>query len=226
MSIDDNIIIFDKVSAVYKNGVGIFDISFQLKRSEFIFLMGPTGSGKSTILRSIYMDLNINKGKILYKGNDLSRLRKRQIPKLRRNIGMIFQDYKLLEDRTVYDNVALPLQISGYKNNLIKDKVFLMLKKVGIEEKYKSLPLKLSGGERQRVSIARALVKSPDLILADEPTGNLDPVVADEIIDLLEELSTSIGTAILMSTHNFPLIRPRKKRFIELDEGKQIINDI
>ena len=218
MKIDENIIIFDKVSAVYKNGVGIFDISFQLKRSEFIFLMGPTGSGKSTILRSIYMDLNINKGKIIYKGNDLSRLRKRQVPKLRRDIGMIFQDYKLLEDRTVYDNVALPLQISGHKNNLIKDKVFLMLKKVGIEEKYKSLPLKLSGGERQRVSIARALVKSPDLILADEPTGNLDPVVADEIIDLLEELSTSIGTAILMSTHNFPLIRPRKKRFIELDE--------
>jgi len=226
MNIDENIIIFDKVSAVYKNGVGIFDISFQLKRSEFIFLMGPTGSGKSTILRSIYMDLNINKGKIIYKGNDLSRLRKRQVPKLRRNIGMIFQDYKLLEDRTVYDNVALPLQISGHKNNLIKDKVFLMLKKVGIEEKYKSLPLKLSGGERQRVSIARALVKSPDLILADEPTGNLDPVVADEIIDLLEELSTSIGTAILMSTHNFPLIRPRKKRFIELDKGKQIINVI
>ena len=226
MNIDNNIIIFDKVSAVYKNGVGIFDISFQLKRSEFIFLMGPTGSGKSTILRSIYMDLNINKGKIIYKGNDLSRLRKRQVPKLRRDIGMIFQDYKLLEDRTVYDNVALPLQISGHKNNLIKDKVFLMLKKVGIEEKYKSLPLKLSGGERQRVSIARALVKSPDLILADEPTGNLDPVVADEIIDLLEELSTSIGTAILMSTHNFPLIRPRKKRFIELDKGKQIINVI
>ena len=117
MNIDENIIIFDKVSAVYKNGVGIFDISFQLKRSEFIFLMGPTGSGKSTILRSIYMDLNINKGKIIYKGNDLSRLRKRQVPKLRRDIGMIFQDYKLLEDRTVYDNVALPLQISGHKNN-------------------------------------------------------------------------------------------------------------
>ena len=188
--------------------------------------MGTTGSVKSTILRSIYMDVNINKGKILYKGNDLSKIRKRQIHKLRRDIGMIFQDYKLLEDRTVYDNVALPLEISGEKNNLIKDKVFLMLKKVGIEEKYKSLPSKLSGGQRQRVSIARALVKSPDLILADEPTGNLDPVVADEIIDLLEELTTSIGTAVLMSTHNFPLIRPRKKRFIELDEGKQILNDI
>ena len=226
MAIDNNIIIFDKVSAIYKNGVGIFDISFQLKRGEFIFLMGPTGSGKSTILRSIYMDLKINKGEILYKGNDLSRIRKRQIPKLRRNIGMIFQDYKLLEDRTVYDNVALPLKIAGYKNNLIRDEVFLMLKKVGIEDKYRSLPLKLSGGERQRISIARALVKSPDLILADEPTGNLDPVVADEILDLLEDLTTSIGTAVLMSTHNFPLIRPRKKRFIELENGRQIINDI
>ena len=222
----NKIIVFDDVSATYKNGVGVFDISFELDKSEFVFLMGPTGSGKSTILRSIYMDVFINKGKILYNGNDLSKIRKRQVPKLRRNIGMIFQDYKLLEDRTVYDNVALPLQIEGMKSNNIKTKVFEMLERVGISDKYKILPSKLSGGERQRVSIARALVKSPDLILADEPTGNLDPIVADEIIDLLEELSNSIGTAILMSTHNFPLIRPRHKRFIEIDQGKQIIHDI
>ena len=222
----NKIIVFDNVSATYKNGVGVFDISFELDKSEFVFLMGPTGSGKSTILRSIYMDVFINKGKILYNGKNLSKIRKRQVPKLRRNIGMIFQDYKLLEDRTVYDNVALPLQIAGMKSNNIKTKVFEMLERVGISDKYKILPSKLSGGERQRVSIARALVKSPDLILADEPTGNLDPIVADEIIDLLEELSNSIGTAILMSTHNFPLIRPRKKRFIEIDQGKQIIHDI
>ena len=222
----NKIIVFDNVSATYKNGVGVFDISFELDKSEFVFLMGPTGSGKSTILRSIYMDVFINKGKILYNGKDLSKIRKRQVPKLRRNIGMIFQDYKLLEDRTVYDNVALPLQIAGMKSNDINTKVFEMLEKVGISDKYKILPSKLSGGERQRVSIARALVKSPDLILADEPTGNLDPIVADEIIDLLEELSNSIGTAILMSTHNFPLIRPRQKRFIEIDQGKQIIHDI
>ena len=222
----NKIIVFDNVSATYKNGVGVFDISFELDKSEFVFLMGPTGSGKSTILRSIYMDVFINKGKILYNGNDLSKIRKRQVPKLRRNIGMIFQDYKLLEDRTVYDNIALPLQIAGMKSNNIKTKVFEMLERVGISDKYKILPSKLSGGERQRVSIARALVKSPDLILADEPTGNLDPIVADEIIDLLEELSNSIGTAILMSTHNFPLIRPRHKRFIEIDQGKQIIHDI
>ena len=222
----NKIIVFDNVSATYKNGVGVFDISFELVKSEFVFLMGPTGSGKSTILRSIYMDVFINKGKILYNGNDLSKIRKRQVPKLRRNIGMIFQDYKLLEDRTVYDNVALPLQIEGMKSNNIKTKVFEMLERVGISDKYKILPSKLSGGERQRVSIARALVKSPDLILADEPTANLDPIVADEIIDLLEELSNSIGTAILMSTHNFPLIRPRQKRFIEIDQGKQITHDI
>ena len=222
----NKIIVFDNVSATYKNGVGVFDISFELDKSEFVFLMGPTGSGKSTILRSIYMDVFINKGKILYNGKDLSKIRKRQVPKLRRNIGMIFQDYKLLEDRTVYDNVALPLQIAGMKSNDINTKVFEMLEKVGISDKYKILPSKLSGGERQRVSIARALVKLPDLILADEPTGNLDPIVADEIIDLLEELSNSIGTAILMSTHNFPLIRPRHKRFIEIDQGKQIIHDI
>ena len=222
----NKIIVFDNVSATYKNGVGVFDISFELNKSEFVFLMGPTGSGKSTILRSIYMDVFINKGKILYNGKDLSKIRKRQVPKLRRNIGMIFQDYKLLEDRTVYNNIALPLQIAGMKSNNIKTKVFEMLERVGISDKYKILPSKLSGGERQRVSIARALVKSPDLILADEPTGNLDPIVADEIIDLLEELSNSIGTAILMSTHNFPLIRPRQKRFIEINQGKQIIHDI
>lgn len=222
----NKIIVFDNVSATYENGVGIFDISFELDKSEFVFLMGPTGSGKSTILRSIYMDVFINKGKILYNGRNLSKIRKRQVPRLRRNMGMIFQDYKLLEDRTVYDNVALPLQIAGQKSNFIKKKVSEMLERVGILDKYNSQPNKLSGGERQRVSIARALVKSPDLILADEPTGNLDPIVADEIIDLLEELSDSVGTAILMSTHNFPLIRPRQKRFIEIDQGKQITHDI
>jgi len=222
----NKIIVFDNVSATYENGVGIFDISFELDKSEFVFLMGPTGSGKSTILRSIYMDVFINKGKIIYNGRNLSKIRKRQVPRLRRNMGMIFQDYKLLEDRTVYDNVALPLQIAGQKSNFIKKKVSEMLERVGILDKYNSQPNKLSGGERQRVSIARALVKSPDLILADEPTGNLDPIVADEIIDLLEELSDSVGTAILMSTHNFPLIRPRQKRFIEIDQGKQITHDI
>tara|TARA_Y100001968_G_C19344438_1_gene711301 strand:+ start:417 stop:1097 length:681 start_codon:yes stop_codon:yes gene_type:complete len=222
----DTILVFDKVSAVYKSGVGIFDISFSLDSGDLIFLMGPTGSGKSTILRSIYLDIDIKKGKILYKNQDLTKIKKRQVPYHRRDIGMIFQDYKLLEDRSVYDNVALPLQIAGIRGRLIKDKVYSVLDKVGLANKSKSFPLKLSGGERQRVSIARALVKDPLLILADEPTGNLDPIVADEILDLLEDLARTMGTAILMSTHNFPLIKHRGKKFIELDNGKQVTNVI
>ena len=220
----DTILIFDKVSAIYKNGVGIFDISFSLDSGDFLFITGPTGSGKSTILRSIYLDIDIKKGKIIYRNQDLSKIKKRQVPYHRREIGMIFQDYKLLEDRTVYDNVALPLQIAGFKSRLIKDKVYSLLDKVGLTNKGAQLPLKLSGGERQRVSIARALVKDPLLILADEPTGNLDPIVADEILDLLDNLAKTMRTAILMSTHNFSLIQPRGRKFIELDEGKQIIN--
>ena len=222
----DTILVFDKVSAIYKSGVGIFDISFTLDSGDFLFLMGPTGCGKSTILRSIYLDVYIKEGKILYKNQDLSKIKKSQVPYHRRDIGMIFQDYKLLEDRSVYDNVALPLQIAGIKGGLIKDKVYSVLDKVGLTNKSKNFPLKLSGGERQRVSIARALVKDPILILADEPTGNLDPVVADEILDLLDDLAKTMGTAILMSTHNFPLIQPRGRQFIELEEGKQVADAV
>ena len=222
----DKILIFNDVSATYKNGVGIFDVSFDLSPGEFVFLMGPTGSGKSTILRSIYMDLAVTKGEILFSGRNITKTKKREIPYLRRDIGMIFQDYKLLEDRSVFDNVALPLQISGYKSNLIKDRVFSMLDKVSLSDKGMQIPSKLSGGERQRVSIARALIREPKLILADEPTGNLDPIVADEIIDLLEETTMHLGTSVLMSSHNFPLIQPRKKRFIEVSEGRKIDNDV
>ncbi len=222
----NKILIFNDVSATYKNGVGIFDISFDLSVGEFVFLMGPTGSGKSTILRSIYMDVGIKRGKVIFSGCDITKTKKREIPYLRRDIGMIFQDYKLLEDRTVFDNVALPLQISGYKSNLIRDRVFSMLDKVSLANKGKQLPSKLSGGERQRVSIARALITEPKLILADEPTGNLDPIVADEILDLLEDTAMHSGASVLMSSHNFPLIQPRKKRFIELSDGRQVDNDI
>ena len=221
----DNILTFDRVSAIYRNNVGIFDISFELREGEFVFIMGPTGSGKSTILRSIYMDINVSKGNILFKNQNLSKIKKKNISSVRRQIGMIFQDYKLLEDRTVFDNVALPLQISGHNNKLIEDKVNLIINDVGLSEKLDLFPGRLSGGERQRVSIARALVKEPSLVLADEPTGNLDPIVANEIINLLEELANTRHTAVLMSTNNFPLVQPRKKRFIEMDKGKQVLNE-
>ena len=222
MSNIDTILVFDNVTSVYKSGVGIFDISFSLDSGEIIFIMGPTGSGKSTILRSIYLDIGIKEGRILYKNKDISKLKKREVPYHRREIGMIFQDYKLLEDRTVFENVALPLQIAGFKGRLIRDKVYSLLDKVGLVDKASNNPIRLSGGERQRVAIARALVKDPLLILADEPTGNLDPIVSDEILDLLDHLAKTMGTAILMSTHNFPLIQPRGKKFIELNQGRKV----
>ncbi len=214
-------IIFDNVTATYKSKLGIYNLSFEIIKGEFVFLMGPTGAGKSTVLKSIYKDLEINSGSILIDGENISKIAPRKIPKYRRKIGMVFQDEKLLYDRNVFENVSLPLKICGEANKIINERVSNILEKVSLSDKANAMPYNLSGGERQRVSIARALIKNPILILADEPTGNLDPVVADEVLDLLE-MASSMGTSILMSTHNFPLIQPRKKRFIELDKGELI----
>ena len=213
---------FENVTATYANNIGVFNLTFHIPKGELVFLMGPTGAGKSTVLRTIYKDVPIIDGKLYINGEDIKKLPKRQIHRFRRKIGMIFQDYRLIQDRTVYENIALPLQISGEKNKVIKHKVHEIINKVGLENKQKNYPGQLSGGEKQRVSIARALVNDPIVILADEPTGNLDPIVSDEILDLLE-LATESGAAILMSTHNFPLIQPRKKRFIELSEGRLVV---
>jgi len=210
---------FQKVTATYKKDVGVFDISFRVDSGEMVFLMGPTGAGKSTVLKAIYRGMEINKGKIIIDSENISKLNRYKIPKIRQKIGMIFQDFKLLNNRTVLENVALPLRIMGLPTEVIYNKVNDTLSKVGLKKMYNSYPLELSGGEQQRVCIARALVKNPKIILADEPTGNLDPNVSDEILDLLD-LFTESGSAVLMSTHNFPLIKPRKKRFIELSEGR------
>ena len=210
---------FQKVTATYKKDVGVFDISFQVDAGEMVFLMGPTGAGKSTVLKAIYRGMEINKGKVILDSENISALSRYKIPKIRQKIGMIFQDFKLLNNRTVLENVALPLRIMGLPTELVYNKVNETLSKVGLKKLYNSYPLELSGGEQQRVCIARALVKNPKIILADEPTGNLDPNVSDEILDLLD-LFTESGSAVLMSTHNFPLIKPRKKRFIELSEGR------
>ena len=212
---------FDNVTATYSNTSGIFNLSFEISAGELVFLMGPTGSGKSTVLRTIYKEINIEKGKIMLDGEDISNIKQRNIPFLRRKIGMIFQDFKLIPDRSVYENIALPLRISGVKSKYIKEEVMEMCSKVGLKNKEKFYPLNLSGGEQQRVSIARALIKKPSIILADEPTGNLDPVISDDILDIME-IATDNGAAVLMATHNFPLIRPRKKRFIELNQGQRV----
>ena len=212
---------FQKVTATYKEDIGIFDISFNLDAGEMIFLMGPTGAGKSTVLKAVYAAIKIDKGRVIIDNEDLATLSEYKIPSVRQKIGMVFQDFKLLNNRTVLENVALPLRISGMSTEEIYDRVHNTLLKVGLSNLYNSYPLELSGGEQQRVCIARALVKKPKIILADEPTGNLDPNVSDEILDLLD-IFTDSGSAVLMSTHNFPLIKPRKKRFIELSNGRII----
>ena len=212
---------FENVTATYTENVGIFNLSFHIPKGELVFLMGPTGAGKSTVLKTIYRDISISDGNLYINGEDVGNIRRRHVPQFRRKIGMVFQDYRLVPDRTIFENIALPLQIEGVPKKEIKDKVNDISEKVGLKKRINNYPGQLSGGEKQRVSIARALVKNPLVILADEPTGNLDPNVSDEILDLLE-IATDSGTAVLMSTHNFPLIQPRKKRFIELNEGRLV----
>ena len=212
---------FENVTATYIENVGIFNLSFHIPKGELVFLMGPTGAGKSTVLKTIYRDISISDGNLYINGEDVGNIRRRHVPRFRRKIGMVFQDYRLVPDRTVFENIALPLQIEGVPKKEIKDKVNDIGEKVGLKKRINNYPGQLSGGEKQRVSIARALVKNPLVILADEPTGNLDPNVSDEILDLLE-IATDSGAAVLMSTHNFPLIQPRKKRFIELNEGRLV----
>ena len=213
---------FENVTATYTENVGIFNLSFHIPKGELVFLMGPTGAGKSTVLKTIYKDIPISDGNLYINGEDVGNIRHRHVPRFRRKIGMVFQDYRLIPDRTVFANIALPLQIEGVSKKEIKDKVHDICEKVGLKRSINNYPSQLSGGENQRVSIARALVKKPLVILADEPTGNLDPNVSDEILDLLE-IATDSGAAVLMSTHNFPLIQPRKKRFIELNEGRLVV---
>jgi cell division transport system ATP-binding protein len=213
---------FDNVTATYKKNIGIFNISFEVKPGELVFIMGPTGAGKSTVLKTIYKDILIDSGKIFLDKNEISNSNSDlSISNTRSKIGMIFQDFKLLNDRNVFDNVALPLRIEGVSDKNIKDMVRESLNKVNMSNYESSYPLELSGGEQQRIAIARALVNKPKIILADEPTGNLDPNISNEILDLLEKF-TSTGSAVLMSTHNFPLIKPRNKKFIELSKGRMV----
>ena len=212
---------FNKVSVKRVNNRGIHNISFNIKGGRFVYLMGPTGAGKSTIIKAIQRSINIDAGQIFVDDIDISEFRNKSLAHYRRSIGMIFQDFKLLNDRTIFENVALPLQIIGCEKSKIIQKVDEILLKIGLEKKNDMLPLELSGGEQQKVCVARALVKKPKIILADEPTGNLDPSASDDIIDLLENESDS-GTTIIMATHNYPLIENRIKYFLEINDGRLI----
>ncbi len=213
---------FDHVSKRYPDaGDALTDVSFHLARGEMAFLTGHSGAGKSTLLKLIAMMETCSRGQILLDGQNLNRIKERQIPYLRRHLGLIFQDYKLLTDRTVFDNVALPLVISGYGQQDIARRVRAALDKVGLLGKEKKYPLALSGGEQQRVGIARAVVNKPRLILADEPTGNLDPELSAEVMHLFEQFQ-QVGATVLIASHDIDLINRMGYRVLTLDHGHLI----
>ena len=193
-------------------------VSLKINKGEFVYLIGQTGSGKTTLLRLIYMDVFPDRGNVIVDSYSSSTILPRHVPFLRRKVGVIFQDFKLLPDRNVYDNIAFALQVIGAPQRTIKSRVLSVLTRVGLHHKRYQMPQRLSGGEQQRVAIARALVNKPFILLADEPTGNLDPQVARDILHLLENINRS-GTAILMATHNYDLIRQYPHRTLVLENG-------
>jgi len=195
------------------------DINYSIGKGEFYYIVGSNGAGKSTILQLIYMQKKSQNGSVLVGDYNSATIKRRHIPKLRRNVGIIFQDFKLLEEKNIYENIAFPLRISGFHGKEIRIRVFRALSDVGLHHRRYDFPHQLSGGEKQRAAIARALVNSPLIILADEPTGNLDWVVAEEIVELLEEINKK-GTAVLMATHNKELITGHPHKTIFLEEGK------
>jgi cell division transport system ATP-binding protein len=193
-------------------------ITLRIPRGEFAFLTGVSGAGKSTLLKLLYAELTPTRGQVLIDGQNLSRLSKRQIPLLRRTIGVVFQDFKLLNNRTVFENVAITLEVLGWSRKDIGKKVIHILKQVGLEHKINSTPLMLSGGEQQRVALARALVNDPKMLLADEPTGNLDEENKEQIINIFKEANIR-GTTVVVATHDRRLIDGSHRRVIVLDKG-------
>ena len=212
---------FKNISFSYSKDSGVYDIDLKVDDSEFCFLVGPTGSGKSSLLKMIYFDILPSEGEIDVLGYNSKKTKKNSIHKLRKKIGVIFQDYKLLKQRTVYENIALPLHINGVGRKKIKDNVEEALELTDLLDYQDKYPDQLSGGEQQRVCIARAIVKNPELILADEPTGNLDPAAAHKILKILEQINKE-GTTIIMATHNYKLISDRDNRIIELKAGSLV----
>lgn len=214
----------EHVSKTYEAGVvAITDVSLHIKPGEFVFIVGASGSGKSTIIKLLLKELAPTHGTITVNGRDLSSISHKQVPIFRRNIGVVFQDFRLLPDRNVYENVAFALRVVEAPKKEIKRKVPLMLSMVGLAAKYRSLPKQLSGGEQQRVAIARALVNKPKILLADEPTGNLDNKNAWEIMRLLDEINKK-GTTVVVVTHNMDIVKAMKKRVITIKKGS-IIDD-
>lgn len=215
---------FRNVSKDYPSGThALNNVSLKINDGEFVFIVGSSGAGKSTFLKLIMSEEKLTKGEINVDGIRLSKLRRRKVPYLRRKMGIVFQDFRLIEKMSVYDNVAFAMRCVGANNKTIKERVPYILKLVGLGSKIKSKPSQLSGGEQQRVSLARALVNNPEIIIADEPTGNVDPEMSHEIIDLLSEINKQ-GTTIIIVTHEHDLVKEFGKRVIEIHKGK-IVHD-
>jgi len=211
---------FDSVSKRYPGGhEALLNLGFDLGAGEFAFLTGHSGAGKSTLLKLVMCMEKASGGQVIVNGKNLNRLSRRQLPYFRRDIGVVFQDHQLLFDRSVFDNVALPLLVAGYSNEDAARRVRAALDKVGLLKKENQNPIALSGGEQQRVGIARAVVNKPVLLLADEPTGNLDPELSAEIMDLFEQFN-QVGTSVLIATHDLGLIDRNKHRVLTLERGR------
>ncbi len=211
------VISFENVTVRFDNRIIFRDLNFSLENGEFVYLIGATGSGKSSFLRLIYRDLLPVEGTVHVAGINVTTLKERKVPQLRRSIGIVFQDFQLLPDRNVYDNVAFALEVTGKKRSFIKQRALEVLSMVGLSHRRYDLPEDLSGGEQQRVVIARALVNEPRLMLADEPTGNLDPEAAHSIMDIFRQINNR-GMAVLMVTHNYDMVKRYPYRTVKIQE--------
>jgi cell division transport system ATP-binding protein len=210
---------FEDVCKTYKGDVtALKDLSLEILKGEFVFLVGPSGSGKSTFLKLLLRDEVATSGRVLVAGRDIGRLGAWKVPQLRRNIGCVFQDFKLLTNKTVYENVAFALEVIGRPKHIVRTQVPQILDLVGLTKKADNFPLELSGGEQQRVSIARAFVNRPLILLADEPTGNLDPATTVGIMRLLDRINRT-GTTVVMATHDQRIVDAMRRRVVELDHG-------
>ncbi len=211
---------FYNVTKLYPNGVrALNDVSLRICKGEFVFIVGPSGAGKSTLIKIIFREELPTRGQVLFGGKNVARLKGREIPYLRRKIGMVFQDFRLLPQKTVAENVAFALEVTGASTREIRKRVPEVLEQVGLKDKLNVMPTELSGGEQQRVCIARALVNRPMVLIADEPTGNLDPDTAWGLMELLDDINKA-GTTVIMSTHAREIVNQMKKRVIAISEGK------
>ena len=211
------------VEKKYKNGVtAIYDLNLDIEKGSFSFVIGGSGSGKSTLIKMLYREEKPTQGQIIVGGLDVAKLRNSKVYKLRRKLGIVFQDYRLLPKMTVYENVAFALEVIGAKKDEIRQKVLKALEDVGLKNKIHNYPDQLSGGEQQRVAIARAIVNDPKLLLCDEPTGNLDPEMSMEIMKVLEDINNTRGTTIIMATHDKDIVNKMKKQVITLKDGRLV----